>query len=397
MNPLPATIDIGPSVLGPIKLGRLPAIDLLRGFIMVLMAVDHARDFWSATPFRPEDVTQTSLSLFATRWVTHLCAPVFVLLAGSGAYLLYKKTGDRVGLSRFLFTRGLWLMFLDVTVLTLSWEFGYNFVFLQVIWVIGCSMVILAGLVWLPRWAIASFAMLLILGHNALDGWQPETDSGWWKLLHQQGVFLINQKFPVFVAYPLLPWPGVMAAGYWLGGVFDRPTAERNRWLSWVGAGLLVGFVILRFSNLYGDPHPWAEQARGSIYTVLSFLNVTKYPPSLLYLSVTMGLSLLMLSQIDRLRGGLRRVLLVYGRVPLFFYLLHILLLHGAAALWAYFQYGKVLNLMFDKPETWPAAYAPNLGRMYAVWLVTLVIMYYACRWHGNIKRRYDYAWLSYL
>jgi len=379
-------------------LGRLPAIDLLRGLIMVLMTIDHARDFWSATPYRPEDVTQASALLFATRWVTHLCAPVFVLLAGLSAYLLHKKTGDRVGLSRFLFTRGLWLMFLDVTVLTLGWQFGYNFVFLQVIWVIGCSMVILAGLVWLPRWAIAGFALLLILGHNALDGWQPESNNVWWTLLHQQNVFFINQQLlPVFVAYPLLPWPGVMAAGYWLGGIFERPEPGRNRWLSWVGAGLLIGFAVLRFTNLYGDPRLWQVQPRGGLYTALSFLNVTKYPPSLLYLSITLGLAFLVLSQIDRLRGGLRQVLLVYGRVPLFFYLLHILLLHGVAALWSYFRYGKALNLMFDKPETWPAAYAPNLGRMYAVWLTTLIIMYYACRWYGSIKRRYNYAWLSYL
>jgi len=395
MKPVYPPIEPVIATPGPLRLERLSAIDLLRGLTVVLMTIDHARDFWSATPYRPEDVTQASVALFITRWVTHLCAPTFVLLAGLSAYLLLKKTGDKPTLSRFLITRGLWLMLLDVTVLTLCWQLGYTFVFLQVIWVIGCSMVILAGLIWMPRWAIATFAVVLIVGHNLLDGWQPE--SAWWTLLHRQNVFLLAGKLPVFVAYPLLPWPGVMAAGYWLGTVFDRPAPDRNGWLTRAGTLLLLGFVVLRFTNLYGDPRLWEAQPRGVVYTVLSFLNVSKYPPSLLYLSVMLGLALLLLSRIDNLRGSLRNVLLVYGRVPLFFYVGHILLLHGTAALWTYLQYGKVMNLMFDKPDAWPAAYSPNMGRLYAVWLVALVIMYYACRWYGGIKRRYHYAWLSYL
>lgn len=233
---------------GPLRSARLPAIDLLRGLIAVLMTIDHARDFWSATPFRPEDPSQTSVALFVTRWVTHPCAPTFVLLAGLSAYLLLKKTGDKPNLSRFLITRGLWLMLLDVTVLMVLWQFGYQFVFLQVIWVIGCSMVILAGLIWLPRWAIIAVALVLTAGHNALDGWQPE--SAWWTVLHRQNGFLLAGKLPVFVAYPLLPWPGVMAAGYWLGTRFDRPESDRNRWLTRAGAVLLVVFT----GSLSGDP-----------------------------------------------------------------------------------------------------------------------------------------------
>ena len=395
MKPLYPTTESAIVTPGPFRSARLPAIDLLRGLIVVLMTIDHTRDFWSATPYQPEDVTQASVAIFITRWVTHLCAPTFVLLAGLSAYLLLKKTGDKPGLSRFLITRGLWLMLLDVTVLTVLWQFSYRFVFLQVIWVIGCSMVILAGLVWLPRWAIGAFAVVLIVGHNALDGWQPE--SAWWTLLHRQNVLMLAGKLPVFVAYPLLPWPGVMAAGYWLGTQFDRPAPDRNRWLTRAGTVLLLGFVMLRSTNLYGDARLWEAQPRGMIYTVLSYLNVSKYPPSLLYLSVMLGLALLLLSRIDSLRGGLRNVLLVYGRVPLFFYVGHIFLLHGAAALWTYLQYGRVMNLMFDKPDTWPAAYAPNLMRLYTVWFVALVIMHYTCRWYGGIKRRYAYAWLSYL
>ena len=398
MNAAYSTTSISTDRVSSSQSERLFAIDLLRGLLMVLMAIDHARDFWSATPYRPEDLTQASISLFLTRWVTHLCAPTFVLLAGLSAYLLGKKTGDRRGLSRFLLTRGLWLMLLDATLLTLNWEFAYQFIFLQVIWVIGCSMVLLAGLIWLPRWAIATFALVLIAGHNALDGWQPEPASAWWTLLHQQNVIMLGAQWPpIFVAYPLLPWPGVMAAGYWLGSLFDLPESVRNRWLSRLGGLLLLGFVVLRFINQYGDPHPWQTQPRGLFYTILSFVNVTKYPPSLLYLTLMLGIALLLLSRIDNLRGGLRQVLLVYGRVPLFFYVVHIFFLHALAALWTYFQYGKALNLMFDKPQTWPAAYAPNLVRVYGIWLITLVFMYYACRWYGNIKRRYNYPWLSYL
>lgn len=380
------------------RVGRLPAIDLLRGLIVVIMTIDHARDFWSATPYRPEDVTQASAVLFLTRWVTHLCAPTFVLLAGLSAYLLYQKNNDKPALSRFLITRGLWLMALDLTLLTFGWEFGYTFIFLQVIWVIGCSMLILAGLVWLPRWVIGTFAVVLIGGHNLLDTIQPgEAANAWWTLWHKQGAFMLNGKLPVFVAYPLLPWPGVMAAGYWLGSVFGLPATDRNRWLSRAGVLLLAGFVVVRLLNQYGDPRPWAVQPRGAVFTLFSFLNVSKYPPSLLYLSLMLGLALLLLSQMDKVQGRLRDVLLVYGRVPLFFYIGHIFLLHGLAAFWTSVQYGHAMNLMFDKPQTWPAAYEPNLLRLYGVWLFTLVVMYFACRWFGGIKRRYSYAWLSYL
>ena len=398
MKPNYATSDSITVPPGPIRLERLPAIDLLRGLIVVLMTIDHARDFWSATPFRPEDVTQASIPLFLTRWITHLCAPTFVLLAGLSAYLLGRKTSDKPALSRFLLSRGVWLMFLDVTLLTLGWQFAYHFVFLQVIWVIGCSMLVLAGLIWLPRWAIGAFALVLIGGHNLLDTIQPgEQANAWWTLLHKQSIFMLAGNLPVFVAYPLLPWPGVMAAGYWLGAVFDRAATERNRWLAWAGGGLLLAFVALRFINQFGDPRLWSVQPRGAVYTFFSFINVSKYPPSLLYLCLMLGIALLLLSQIDKLRGGLRHVLLVYGSVPLFFYIVHIFLLHGAAALWTYFQYGQSMNLMFDKPDTWAAAYTPSLVRLYLVWLITLVMMYYACRWFSGIKKRYSYAWLRYV
>ncbi|GAB3642003.1 hypothetical protein GCM10027423_26390 [Spirosoma arcticum] len=258
-------------------------------------------------------------------------------------------------------------------------------------------MVILAGLIWLPRPAIAAFALVLIAGHNLLDVIQPESANAWWTLLHKQGVFRLNGKLPVFVAYPLIPWLGIMASGYWLGTVFTQSASLRNRWLLRAGGLLLLAFVGLRFLNLYGDPRSWTVQPRGVIYTLFSVVNVTKYPPSLLYTCLMLGLALLLLARIDRVQGGLRQVLLVYGRVPFFFYIGHILLLHTGAALWKYGQYGRVLNLMFDKPDTWPAAYSPNLGRLYAVWLAMLVVMYYVCRWYGGIKRRYAYPWLSYL
>ena len=394
LYPTPVPV-VAPS--GPLRPGRLPAVDLLRGLVVVLMTIDHARDFWSTTPFRPEDPSQTSVALFVTRWVTHLCAPTFVLLAGLSAYLLGHKTGDKPALSRFLLSRGAWLMLLDVTLLTVGWEFGYTFIFLQVIWIIGCSMLILAGLVWLPRWAIGLFALLLIGGHNLLDAVQPEAANAWWTLLHKQGVFMLGRQLPVFVAYPLLPWPGVMAAGYWLGAVFARPAADRNRWLGGAGGVLLVLFVGLRLLNQYGNPTPWQVQPHGWLFTAFSFLNVSKYPPSLLYLSVTLGIALLLLSRIDALGGWIRTVLLTYGKVPLFFYVVHIFLLHSLAALWTTLQYGQTMNLMFDKPDTWPGAYAPSLVRLYVVWLITLVIMYGACRWFVGIKRRYSYPWLRYL
>ena len=260
---------------------RLDSIDLLRGLVMVLMALDHTRDFFTASGFNPRDVSDPAL--FLTRWITHFCAPVFVFLAGTSAFLYGARGGTTREVSRFLFTRGLWLVLLEVTIVRFAWTFSVfpDFVPLQVIWVIGISMMVLSGLIHLPRWAIGGVGIGMIVGHNLLDGIQAEQlgQFGWlWNILHQPARLRPASDITVFALYPLIPWIGVMAAGFALGPVMLLKPVRRRRWL--IGLGVIVtgGFVILRATNVYGDPAPWALHDNLSA-TVLSFLNTEKYPP----------------------------------------------------------------------------------------------------------------------
>ena len=292
---------------GAVGMQRLDSIDLLRGFVMVLMALDHTRDFFGMGGFNPRDVAEPAL--FLTRWITHFCAPVFIFLAGLSAYL-YGARGRSVGtVSRFLLTRGLWLILIELTVVRLAWTFSLDVTHFtaQVIWVIGASMVLLAGLVYLPRWAIATIGLAMIAGHSLLDGVSAEQfgPAGFaWNLLHQPGALRFGNETRVFALYPLIPWAGVMATGYVLGPVMQRDEGSRRRWLVGLGAGLTAGFVLLRATNLYGDPAAWQSQ-NGPLATALSFINCEKYPPSLLYLMMTLGPALpLLQNRADALRAG---------------------------------------------------------------------------------------------
>jgi len=370
---------------------RLDAVDWLRGLVMVLMALDHTRDFFSGARVDPLDVARTTPALFFTRWVTHFCAPVFVLLAGAGARL-----SRRPDLPRFLLTRGLWLVLLELTVVRLGWFFNldYSLAVGQVIWAIGWAMVALAALVRLPPAAVAVAGVTIIAGHNLLDGREPA--GVLWAILHTGRPIALPPGITFVPAYPLLPWIGVIAAGYGLGDVLARPPEVRQRCQAAVGVALVAGFVLLRASNLYGDPHPWTPQAT-PLRTLLSFLDTTKYPPSLLYAMMTLGPALLMLAAADR---GLARVLpglVTYGRVPLFYYVLHIPLIHGLAILAAIAGGGSAAALvantfLFARPE----GYGFGLGVVYAVTAAVVVALYPACRWFGGVKARRRDAWLSY-
>jgi uncharacterized membrane protein len=298
---------------------RLDSVDLLRGWIMVVMALDHVRDFFSreAVLFDPSDLTQTTVPLFLTRWITHFCAPVFFFLAGTGAFLSTRRGKTKGEVARFLLTRGLWLIVLELTVVQFGWTFGIDlhFVALMVIWALGWSMIALAALIYLPLWAIAVFGAVMIAGHNALDGVRPEAfgSFAWlWKILHVQAAFQIAPKYNAFVVYPLVPWIGVMACGYAFGALLRRERDERRRLLLWIGGGLIVAFVVLRAINVYGDPAPWSAQASATA-TVLSFLNCAKYPPSLLYLLMTLGPSIVLLALFDRQLGKLSKPFIVIG------------------------------------------------------------------------------------
>ncbi|TGD82483.1 DUF1624 domain-containing protein [Hymenobacter wooponensis] len=379
---------------------RVQAVDVMRGLVMVIMALDHVRELWSPTAFRPEDLTQATGWLFFTRWITHFCAPTFVFLSGVSIWLLQQKKGSRGVTSRFLVTRGLWLVVTEVLVITFLLQWSYTILVLEVIWAIGCGMVLLAGLLWLPRPVLAGLAALILPGHDALPIIQPVTGSNvGWALLHNTPFLVpLGSSVPaLLVAYSVGPWLGVMLAGYVIGPWFARPLPERAQWLRLAGVGLLGLFVALRATNWYGDPAPWSVQPRGGFYTVLSFLNVSKYPPSLLFVSLTLGVSLLLLSQLDTADNRLTRWLRTFGQVPFFYFVLHLLLISVGAWIWTRLSFGQAINLSFAAPPTWPKEYAPSLWRAYAVWAGVVLVAYWPCRWYRNFKRHHTYWWLSYV
>jgi uncharacterized membrane protein len=380
---------------------RWPAIDVLRGLAMVLMALDHTRDFWSNARYDPLDLTQTSIALYLTRWVTHLCAPVFMLLAGAGAAMSLGRGRDRAGLARYLVSRGLWLVVLELTLIDVCWKGASAdgvHVRAMVIWALGWSMVALAGLQYLPRWALVGFGAALVIGHNALDGVSAAAlgPFDWaWTILHAPGLIGAQDHGPsLFVLYPLVPWIGVMALGYALGAWLSAPAwrddpRRRARALVGLGLALLAVFGVLRAIDIYGEPEPWTAQATASL-TALSFLDVTKYPPSLDYLLVTGGLALLLLAAFDRARGRLVEALRVLGRVPLFFYVVHLMLLGRARDLAYWLELGR-----------WPVRGEPStfgvgLLGVHGVWLVALIAIYPLCRWFAGVKARHPRGWLSY-
>ncbi|HET9447470.1 MAG TPA: heparan-alpha-glucosaminide N-acetyltransferase domain-containing protein [Steroidobacteraceae bacterium] len=377
---------------------RLDGIDFLRGLVMAIMVLDHARDFFGGSSMNPRDVHDAGL--FVTRWVTHFCAPIFVFLAGVSAFLYGNRGRTKAEVARFLLTRGLWLMIIELTVVRLAWTFNlsYDFVFMQVIWAIGCAMVALAALIYLPRWTVATFALTMIFGHNLLDGVQPDGTWRWlWVMTHSTGTLRPTPGMEIMAIYPLIPWVAVMAAGYALAPVFLQPEEQRRRTLLKIGSAVTVGFVVLRATNLYGDPAPWSVQD-GFLPTVLSFINCEKYPPSLLYLAMTIGPGLILLGLFKDASSGLARVIVAIGRVPFLFYVAHIVLLHVMAVVVAHLTVGDIGWLFrhmpaFHKPED----YGLTLPAVYALWIVALALLYPMCRWFGALKQRRKEWWLSYL
>lgn len=381
---------------------RLNSVDLLRGIAMVLMALDHVRDYFHTARFDPLDLTQTTPLLFITRWITHHCAPAFVFLAGTGAFLSLSRGKTQSELSRFLLTRGLWLVILELTIIRFAWmfNFDYSFLFVQVIWAIGWSMVVLSGLVFLPRVVIAAVALGMILLHNAFDGVDPASlgNLGWlWQVLHVQGPIAYAQDKVFLVVYPLIPWIGLMAAGYLFGQLLMKEERARRTALYRLGFSLIGAFFLLRAINLYGDPHPWSVQ-NSLLNTFFSFIDTHKYPPSLLYLLMTIGPAIAVLPLLERWRGRSAQFFIVFGRVPLFYYVLHLYLIHILALVAASFTVGDMGFLFSNLPwETWPASYGFGLGIVYLVWVAVILLLYIPCRWFADVKRRRREPWLSYL
>jgi uncharacterized membrane protein len=409
---------------------RIDSIDLLRGVVMVVMMLDHTRDFVhsGALLFDPTDLTRTTTAVFLTRWITHYCAPVFVFLAGTGAYLQLARGKNKGELSRFLVTRGLWLIVLELTVVRFGFFFNLDYRllgFLQVIWVIGASMIVLAALIHLPLKAIAAFGIAMIALHNLLDrfkveGWSgpdsavPGIGAKLWMIAHQGFVAFPIVKFPspvVVVIYPLIPWVGVMAAGYAFGALYNNESPSRRRVSLVIGTTMTALFVVLRAFDVYGDAAKWSQQ-KSTLFTVLSFVNTTKYPPSLLFLLMTLGPAIIALAWFEsktfsRALGSLsilaklRNAFVTFGRVPLFFYILQWYAAHSIAIVVGLIV-GQPVGYQFDSPLTKFTSPPPpgtgfRLWFVYVCWGLGVLILYPLCKWFAGVKARRRDWWLSYL
>jgi uncharacterized membrane protein len=393
---------------------RISEIDLLRGLVIVLMALDHVRDYFHVGAFtaNPLDPTTTTAWLYTTRWVTHLCAPTFVFLSGVSAYLQLSKGKQPPQLSLFLLTRGLWLIFLEITVLSFGWSFGLPYaLFLQVIWAIGWSMIALAGLVWLPRMVVLAIGVAIIAGHNLLDPITAQSAGPIWTFLHDGGPVFVGEQPIGLAAYPLIPWIGIIAFGYGLGAIFTEPPVKRDRTILLLGLAMLAAFIVLRWLNVYGDPQfatgpeaiarDWREQESVGA-AIMVFLDVQKYPPSLHFTLVTLGIVLAIFPLLSKQPVVVRSVLNTFGAVPFFFYVLHIYLIH-ALAIAANAALGRDATGMFDyminvflHPELFQGL-GFTLPWVYVAWIVVLALLYPLCRyWQGLKARRRDW-WLSYL
>ncbi len=385
------------------KKPRLTSIDMLRGLVLVIMALDHVRDMLthphSGTYSAAVDFAGADAGWFFTRWVTHLCAPTFVLLAGVSAYLYgamrQRSTREVAG---FLASRGMWLVIVELTLVNFAWMFNVRTPpLLQVIWAIGVSMLALSALVWLPRKAIWVVGVGMILGHNLLDRIQPPLAQAppAWMLLHMSGPLVIGDTTIALVVYPLIPWIGVMAVGYGLGTIYAEPDPRRPRRLVAWGALLLVAFLLLRLTNVYGDPVAWGIQ-QGATGTLISFLGVTKYPPSLQFLLLTLGAALMLLGAFEVCEARVADKLITIGRVSFFYYVVHLYLIHGVAVALGVWQ-GFTLRQMAVFFLEYPAGFGVGLGGVYVVWIGVVLALYPACAWYAGVKaRRHDW-WLKYL
>ena len=387
---------------------RITSIDFLRGTIMIIMALDHVRDylFFGSFYFDPLDLTKTSGALFFTRWITHFCAPIFLLLAGTSAYLIGQKKTKKE-LSIFLVKRGIWLILLEMIVTNFGWNFNITFpmFFFITIWALGLGMIILAGLIYLPKRVILALSLVVIFGHNLLDGihFPPNTLAEFgWSLVHEQQFFMWHNEV-LLVGYPIVPLFAVMSLGYCLGELYTSgyDAERRKKILITLGGAALILFIVLRWINVYGDPVKWSAQKDG-FFTLLSFINVNKYPFSLLYVLLTIGSALLFLGFTERLQNGVVKMVSVYGRVPMFYYLIHIYVIHLIALIASAVTTGQDWHIWLLKQPVWFTTdlkgYGFSLPVSYLVWIAIVVGLYPLCKRYDRYKQsNEDKWWLSYL
>jgi uncharacterized membrane protein len=390
-----------------VKSSRIQSIDLLRGVVMVIMALDHVRDYFHLGAFNydPVDMDTTTPALFFTRFITHYCAPIFVFLAGTSAYL-YGAKKTKSHLAKFLMTRGLWLIFVEIVIINFLWWFDISYAFfnLQVIWAIGISMILLGLIIYLPFKLIVVLSLIMIFCHNVFDGIVMQGTSFksiLWYVLHQFNIVPIGSRM-IGIYYPLVPWVGIMALGYCFGDLYKSTfeAKQRKNWLLGLGIGSVVLFLILRGINVYGDPIPWSVKKNGT-FTIMSFFNVFKYPPSLLFLLITMGPGFLFLYATETIQNKITDFLLVYGRVPFFYYVLHLFIIHLSALIIHVLLGGNWNDLILDASiftTDEMSNYGYSLFVVYLVWIAIVLLLYPVCKKYMTYKiNNKDKWWLSYL
>jgi uncharacterized membrane protein len=383
---------------------RIESIDLLKGLVMVIMALDHTRDYFHASAyiFDPADPTQTSLPIFFTRWITHFCAPAFSFLAGLSAFMVGRRKSI-AELSGFLLKRGLWLIFIELTVVNFAWYFDIHFhtFGLLVIWSLGISMIVLAALVHLPQKFILLFSCMMIFGHDLLDNIHFPGNL-LWEIIHELSFFKLPGNVQLLVGYPVVPWMAVMALGYYFGSFYDKSfdSIKRKKLFNIIGLSAIILFIILRWTNLYGDPLNWKHYDTIT-KELISFLNPNKYPPSLLYLLMTLGATFLFLANSENLKGRIVNFFSTFGRVPFFYYILHLYLIHIVAMVFAEFSGFGWQKLVLPSWITFVPdmkGYGFSLWVVYLVWIAIIVLLYPLCKKFDRYKLNHkEKWWLSYL
>ena len=388
---------------------RIESIDILRGLVMILMVLDHVRDFFHINAFAgnyPENFESTTLALYFTRFITHYCAPVFVFLAGTSAFL-YGLKNTKKALSKFLITRGIWLIIVEIVIMNFLWWFDitYGMINLQVIWAIGFCMIVLGVLIHLPKKILLALGILILLGHNTLDSISFSEENPLsivWKMFHELGCISIGEGRLICFSYPVLPWMGVIILGYCFGYLYKKetPIDARKKWLLILGISSIILFFVLRTFNIYGDRMLWSEQETFS-KTIISYFILSKYPPSLLFLLITLGPALLFLYGIENIKNRVTNFLIVFGRVPFFFYIIHVFVVHTSALLVLMIT-GKDWRIMILDNETMSSGtltgYGYSLGVVYLIWIAIVLLLYPLCKWFMNYKATHKGTWwISYI
>jgi uncharacterized membrane protein len=387
-------------------MNRIKSIDVLRGLVMIFMTIDHCRDLTGTEFFtnNPTDLKTTTAALFFTRWITHLCAPTFVFLSGVSAYLLAQRRNDANATRNFLIKRGVVLVIINFTLTNFGifLDIRFGVLFFQVIAAIGFALIGLGLMIKLPVKTIGIIGLVIIFGHNLFDTVNLSAHPALnviWTIFMSNGFFPITEKNALLVSYPIIPWLGVAMAGFAFGKFFNRAIEERKKIFVRIGLITIALFILIRALNFYGDPSPWSMQKSGS-FTFLSFINTTKYPPSLLFVLMTLGISVLILSFIDGIQNKLMNIISTYGKAPLFYWLLHWYVVHFIAIIIFTSQGFHLHDLQFNgfgmgRPEKGGGLDLPGL---YLLWISVVIILYPVCKWFGTYKEKHrEINWLHYL